>query len=134
MRKIILFYVFFSFLFVSCSNGQVSESNHDNYEYVNYEVAENCSAYGMIFKKGNYIFRFALSGSCDSFTSDDFSNVYNKFLTENQQKISSKKGRIIIDFYSPINQQKIIKLTESIFLSKVTLIKIEKERFELEIK
>ena len=54
----------------------------DNYKLLDYHFSDSCNIYKMIFQEGDYVFRFALSGSCNTLTSKDYIANYYEFLNQ----------------------------------------------------
>ena len=116
-------------LLLSCNNVLHNEDNYENKQSNN--KYSDCSVYQMVFKDGNYIFRFATSGSCKKLTHKDFYNDYQIFLKENYSILKNRKGLINIEF-NPIDSTNqlvniLIKITENNFDNNVVLLEADNE-------
>lgn len=104
-------------LFVSCSHNAETEKN--NYYFVDHYIHEDCDIYGMIFSDGQYAFRIALAGQCNSLSKDAYINEYKKILTEYLLKNTFEtRSNIRLEYYDALKIddkaiEQIIKITES---------------------
>ncbi|MFA9212741.1 MAG: hypothetical protein ACEQSR_02725 [Candidatus Methylacidiphilales bacterium] len=116
-------------LLFSCNNVLHNDDNYENKQSNN--KYSDCSVYQIIFKDGNYIFRFATSGSCKKLTHKDFCNDYQVFLEENDTIFKNRNGLINIEF-NPIDSSNqlvniLMKITENNFDKSVVLLESDSE-------
>jgi hypothetical protein len=126
------------FFFLSCKNKDEEIGRPDSYLLTENNISEDCSAYQMRFKKGDYILNFALSGTCKKIKTEEYTNEYSRYLSLYNDSLLVKKGKIIIHYYG-INtnvkdfQDSIINITKRNFKTKVSLIESGDEFFTINV-
>lgn len=89
--------------FASCKNEQKDHHGQSQGYHIveNADGLEDCSVYSMMFDHDSeYIFRFALSGTCPALTPEIFMNSYTGFLKKYHDSLDVEKGKLIrLDFY-----------------------------------
>ncbi|MGJ8661629.1 MAG: hypothetical protein ACSHXL_06300 [Bacteroidota bacterium] len=130
--------IFISLITVGCSvKKDENLGKPDNYVVYETEKTDDCSIYQMIFKNGDYLFRFALSGACKEINQEKYLENYDRFLNENDS-ILKKKGKLLFEFYNISNESdelltEIIEATKLKFKTYVTIEKISEDRFTLRV-
>jgi hypothetical protein len=130
----------FYFILVSALLNCCTASNEKSkgLEFIDQPLSTDCNFYVMKFDKGEIVFRFALSGKCESLTNTLFIEEYQFSLQKNKQFV--REGVFIIDYYEEIslNQtdiDKLLKATKLIIPDHIVQIKsTEKERITLSVK
>jgi hypothetical protein len=130
--------IFLLLLYISCC-----EKNKENYSdsFLNFEdylIYDDCNIYKVIIEKGDYIFKFGLSGKCDSLTVNDYLNHYEVFY-QSKDSLFSKRGKIRIEYYNEMKNadlliEKIVLITKKITNRPVMINERWDEGFEIEVK
>jgi len=112
---------------LSCKNKDEEIGRPDPYTLTEKNISEDCSAYQMRFKKGEYIFNFALSGTCKKVKAEDYVKEYSRNLKFYNDSLVLRKGYILIQYYgihSDIKdfQDSMINITKRKFKTKVSLV------------
>ena len=115
------------FLLLSCKNKDEEIGRPDPYILTEKNISEDCSAYQMRFKKGDYILNFALSGTCKKVKAEDYVKEYSRYLKFYNDSLVLRKGYILIQYYgihSDIKdfQDSMINITKRKFKTKVSLV------------
>ena len=118
------------FLLLSCKNRDEEIGRLDPYILTEKNISEDCSAYQMRFKKGDYILNFALSGTCKKLKFEEYIQEYSRYLNHYQDSLLVRKGYIMLKYHSHnflnINikdfQDSIINVTKRNFKTNVSLV------------
>lgn len=116
-------------------------SQHNNmqnsYQIVDIGEFEDCKVYAMIFEPENdYIFRYALSGTCEKFNIEDCLQLYKSMLKGKYIKTESISNRkIIIELYDYTKalQDSILLVTQKHLNVDVVISKKWDEGFEIKV-
>ncbi len=124
-------------LIISCKNKKDEIHGNENWEIIDSKVDSTCNLYLMNFTNGNYMFRLASSGRCQSLTKEFYTTKYQQIVEENGDKIHIKEGKIIFEYYSlkpdSIFIHNILKITENYFKGKGRIIENSSEKLEIEL-
>ncbi|AWK04515.1 hypothetical protein HYN56_09835 [Flavobacterium crocinum] len=126
------------FSIVSCKNKDQNIGVADSYMLTEKHISEDCSAYQMRFKKGDYMFNFALSGTCKKLTMKDYTNEYSMYLDLYKDSLIVKKGSILIQYYGIEGdtkkfQDSIIAITKRNFKTNVSVVESGNEFFRIKV-
>lgn len=126
------------FLLLSCKNKDDEIGRPDPYILTEKNISEDCSAYQMRFKKGEYILNFALSGTCKKIKSEDYIKEYSRYLNLYKDSLLVRKGYILIKYYGiNINikdfQDSVINITKRNFKTKVSLVESDSDFFMIKV-
>jgi hypothetical protein len=126
-------------LFLSCKNKDNEIGKPEKYILSEKEISEDCSVYQMKFYKGEYIFRFALSGACKKISIENYIKEYSEYLFNNHDSLVNKRGLIIIE-HNELNknnkkkiQDSIIGITEKYFKRNIFLYEKDESSFILKV-
>lgn len=126
------------FLLLSCKNKDDEIGRPDPYILTEKNISEDCSAYQMRFKKGEYILNFALSGTCKKIKAEDYIKEYSRYLNLYNDSLFVRKGYILIKYYG-INsnikdfQDSVINITKRNFKTKVSLVESDSGFFMIKV-
>jgi hypothetical protein len=125
------------FLLLSCKNKEDEIGRPDPYILTEKNISEDCNAYQMLFKDGEYIFKFSLAGKCKSLNNDLYIKEYSQYLASCQDSLLNKRGYIILDFFQVNNNEdltdSIIKITKRKFKTAVSLSETNKNSFTIKV-
>jgi hypothetical protein len=120
---------------ISCVNNPESERE----TYITTEkLYDDCSVYQMIYKEGDYAFRFALAGKCSQLTKEMYKADFDSFLKKYKNRIDLKNKRFIrIEYYDTLgigkeDIEELIKITAGNLEMDFKLQKYWDEGFVLE--
>jgi hypothetical protein len=141
LKKYNLYVALFTIIFIECDSTRNTIKNipKDNYYFVdNFNVRDSCNLYKMVFYEGDYLFRIALSGNCNTLTSDEYVNDYEVFLKQYIKKINKNKKYIRFEYYKSTHVtdekiERIKEITQSYFNKNILVIKEWEEGLELEL-
>ena len=137
MKKLLTYLI----LLIVAAGCQVEEELHlpDTYNINESYKSDDCSIYQMIFKKkGDYIFRYALSWKCNLLTASNYIAEYERFLQKYKKPFPANEGLIIFEHYysDKFNNEmieEISAITESKFKSTVSIKEIDDNSFILKL-
>lgn len=133
MKYRIIIIVFFV---LACKHSDDEIGKSENYILSERKISKDCNAYQMRFDKGEYIFRFALSGPCKKLSLKNYIKEYSGYLYSNHDRLVNKKGLIIIEHNELNNkdiQDSILYITKKNFKADVFLYETDEKSFVLKV-
>ncbi|MFH7004876.1 hypothetical protein [Flavobacterium bizetiae] len=129
------------FLLLSCKNKDEEIGRPDSYILTEKDISQDCSAFQMRFKKGEYILNFALSGTCENLKVEEYTHEYSRYLNHYHDSLSIRKGYIMLKYYKhnflDTNikdlQDSILKITRKSFKDKVLLSEADENSFIIKV-
>lgn len=96
MRQIIIttIIVFFA---LSCKHKDNEIGKVENYILTEKDIDKECNVYQMLFKEGDYIFRFSLAGKCKNLKKENYIREYSIYLEKYRNQLINRRGFIIFD-------------------------------------
>ncbi len=133
--------IMLSFLFSSSLFSCITESNEEKEEkYVVFDKEyEDCNIYQMVLTEGEYLYRFSLSGSCQSINKVEYLDVYTNLVSKNKNLYKVESGKMIkIEYYTSLlidieDITKIKSVTEEVLNCKLQLFIQEDEEITFRI-
>lgn len=124
--------------FLSCKNRNEEIGRPDPYILTENHISEDCSAYQMHFKKGEYMFNFALSGTCKKIKAEDYTKEYSRYLSLYKDSLLVNRGYILLQYYGIDTdvskfQESIIDITKRNFKTNISLVESGNEFFKLKV-
>ena len=123
---------------LSCKHTDNEIGKLENYILTEREVAKDCNVYQMLFKDGNYIFRFSLAGSCKNLSIINYTKEYSTYLNKYRDSLINRRGLIIFDktkFNDSNNEleNSILTISKKYFKTNVTIIESDKNSFIIKV-
>lgn len=113
--------------------------NPENYELTEIHLyKDDCSIYQMRFYDGDYIFRFAQSGTCPNLKGEDYISDYKKYLLKYSDNLVNKRGLITFEYYpfkdsNNLLVDSIISISKCYFKTYVSLTDISDNDFTIKV-
>ncbi|WP_297333758.1 hypothetical protein [Flavobacterium sp.] len=124
-------------IFTNCCKTVQDNTLKSSYRVINLTDYEDCNIYTMVFvPETDYLFRYALSGSCKNLDLNECLHLYNSLFEDSNLELYDCNGKkIIIELYNYTNEVKdsLVKITERQLNRKVKISKEWKGGFEVRI-